>query len=64
MRSAYRKELKKIKASTRTGSGADDVYQPSLWYFADLMFLTDQETPRNSRSNLESDDDETEIEVS
>ena len=41
MRSSYRKELKKIRASTRTGAGADDVYVPTLWYFADLNFLND-----------------------
>ena len=64
MRSNYRKELKKLKASMRTGSGANEVYKPTLWYFNDLNFLDDQETPRNSRSNIESDDDETWIEVS
>ena len=26
MRSTYRKELKKVRASTKTGAGADDVY--------------------------------------
>ncbi|XP_022162645.1 uncharacterized protein LOC111028339 [Myzus persicae] len=57
LRSSYRKELKKVKESTRTGSGADDVYQPKLWYFNILSFLDDQDTPRNSRSNIESDDE-------
>lgn len=32
-RGSYRKELKKVKESTRTGSGADDVYRPKLRYF-------------------------------
>ena len=64
IRSNYRKELKKIKASMRTGSGTNEVYKPTLWYFNDLNFLDDQETPRNSRSNIQSDDDETCIEVS
>ena len=60
MRSSFRKELKKIKECTRTGSGADEVYQPKLWYFEQLRFLNDQETPRPSRSNI----DESENEVS
>jgi len=64
LRSSYRKELKKIKESTRTGSGADDVYQPKLWYYNMLSFLDDQDTPRNSRSNIESDVENSASEVS
>lgn len=33
LRSAYRKEIKKIKASIRSGAAGDSVYQPKLWYF-------------------------------
>jgi len=25
-----------------SGAGADDTYTPSLWYFQELLFLTDQ----------------------
>lgn len=52
MRSSYRKELKKIKDSMKTGSGADEIYHPKLWYFDLLSFLNDQEKPRPSSSNL------------
>lgn len=62
MRSSFRKELKKkIKESMRTGSGADEVYQPKLWYFELLRFLSDQETPRPSSSNIDSQDSENEV---
>lgn len=64
LRSSYQKELKKVKESTRTGLGADDVYQPKLWYLNMLSFLDDQDIPRNSRSNIESDDEKSVSEVS
>ena len=63
MRSNYRKELKKKRASMRTGSGADEVYTPTLCYFNDLNFLDDQETPRTSRTNIGNDDNETVVAV-
>ncbi|KAL1513794.1 hypothetical protein ABEB36_003155 [Hypothenemus hampei] len=43
LRTNYRKELKKVIASCRLGSGTDDIYVPSLWYFNELSFLQDQE---------------------
>ncbi|XP_023236005.1 uncharacterized protein LOC111635305, partial [Centruroides sculpturatus] len=61
IRSAYRKELKKIKASIK--SGTDEIYEPRLWYFKLLRFLDNQYMPRSSRSNIDSDDD-ADIEVS
>jgi hypothetical protein len=39
LRTAYRRELKKITDSTKSGIGTDDIYVPSLWYFDDLDFL-------------------------
>lgn len=57
LRSSYRKELKKVKASIKTGNGAEDVYQPKLWYFNILNFLSDQDIPRGSHSTLDSDDE-------
>jgi hypothetical protein len=29
----FRKELKRIKVSKKSGTGADDVVEPTLWYF-------------------------------
>ncbi|XP_047492143.1 uncharacterized protein LOC125041327 [Penaeus chinensis] len=51
LRSAYRKELKKVVDSKR--SGGDSAYSPKLWYFHLLSFLLDQENPRVATSNLE-----------
>jgi hypothetical protein len=54
-RSTYRKELMKVKKSERSGSGSEEVYVPSLWYFQLLSFLGDQETPWQTISNLDED---------
>jgi hypothetical protein len=39
---------KKLEASRKSGSGLDDIYIPTLWYFNDLEFLRDQEEQVNS----------------
>ncbi|XP_054259939.1 uncharacterized protein LOC128994012 [Macrosteles quadrilineatus] len=56
LRSSYRKELKKVREATKSGASAEDVYLPKLWYYNLLHFLDDQETPRQSRSNLSEDE--------
>ncbi|KAG5868434.1 hypothetical protein JTB14_029050 [Gonioctena quinquepunctata] len=61
LRCTFRKELKKLRKSKRSGEGSDNVYVPTLWYF-NLMFTTDQEEPRTSISNDTQSDEETEIE--
>lgn len=53
LRSSFRRELKKMKESRRSGAGADDVYVPHLWYFELLLFVKDHETPRQSVNNIE-----------
>jgi hypothetical protein len=35
----FRKELKKIETSKRSGTGTDEVYQPNSWVFHALQFL-------------------------
>ncbi|KAJ8926227.1 hypothetical protein NQ314_021415 [Rhamnusium bicolor] len=52
LRSAFRKELKKVRKSKRSGEGSDSVYEPTLWYFNLLLFTADQEKPRNSVSYI------------
>ena len=42
--SAYRREMKKVKESMKSGGGTDEVYVPSLWYFDELDFLRNLET--------------------
>ncbi|KAJ8970708.1 hypothetical protein NQ314_001055 [Rhamnusium bicolor] len=58
LRSAFRKEFKRIKSSKKTGSSTDDVYAPNLWYYDLLLFTAHQEEPRNTVSSNKSDDDE------
>lgn len=48
MRSCFRKEFKKVQESKSSGTGSENVYTPTLWYFDLLMFLKDQEMPRPS----------------
>jgi len=62
IRCTFRKELGKVKASQKSGSGTDEIYIPKLWYYDSLQFLKDQEVPRESRSNISGDDEETIIE--
>ncbi|XP_031327378.1 uncharacterized protein LOC116158689 [Photinus pyralis] len=60
MRSAFRKELKKVKMSKRSGSSADEIYTPSLWYYDLLLFTTDQEECRETLSSCVDIQDESE----
>ena len=57
LRSNVRKEKKKHEQSLKSGASADDVYRIKLWYYDLLDFVNDQSTPRQSSSNLDSDDE-------
>jgi Alcohol dehydrogenase transcription factor Myb/SANT-like len=46
MRSCFRKEFKKFMDSKKSGTGTEEVYKPTLWYYELLLFLKDQEMPR------------------
>lgn len=58
LRGGFRRELKKIRDSKRSGAGADDIYIPTLWYFELMNFVIDQEVPRESVSNVQFDNDD------
>lgn len=58
LRTAYKKELNKMKQSIKSGAGTDELYTPHLWYFDLLKFLYDQEIPRPSVSNINEDENE------
>lgn len=45
LRCNYRKELKKIQDSKRSGVGSEEVYQPTSWVFYALKFLKKSEQP-------------------
>ncbi|XP_031335337.1 uncharacterized protein LOC116165170 isoform X1 [Photinus pyralis] len=46
LRSNYRRELKKIESSRRSGAGGDDIYTPKSWTFEYLHFLGKFEKPQ------------------
>jgi hypothetical protein len=48
--STFRKELKKVNNSKWSGTSVNDLYVPSQWYYNELLFLVDQETPDKSLS--------------
>ncbi|XP_074032663.1 uncharacterized protein [Leptinotarsa decemlineata] len=53
LRSSFRKELKKVNKSKKFGSGTDEIYVPTLWYYKLLLFTSDQEEPIQPISNDE-----------
>ncbi|CAG4961431.1 unnamed protein product [Colias eurytheme] len=55
LRGSFRKELKKVIDSQRSGRGTEDLYKSSLWYFDYMLFTKDQEVPTNSISNIDED---------
>lgn len=57
-RGSFRKEMKKMEDSKRSGAGADEIYAPTLWYFDLLLFTIDQELPTPSISNITEEEDE------
>ncbi|XP_068086247.1 uncharacterized protein [Anabrus simplex] len=50
LRSSFRKETKKMKSCERRGAGADDIYEPTLWYHGLLLFTKDQDFYREPPS--------------
>ncbi|XP_066989137.1 uncharacterized protein [Macrobrachium rosenbergii] len=52
IRSQYRREVRKIEKSKRSGAGAD-MYAPTLWFFDELCFLNDGDSTRESVSNMD-----------
>ncbi|KAL4085210.1 hypothetical protein QTP88_027069 [Uroleucon formosanum] len=51
-RGSFRKELKKVEDSKRSGRSADEVHIPTLWYYHLLEFTVDQELPTGSINEL------------
>lgn len=55
-RGSFRKELKKVEDSKRSGRSADEVHVPTLWYYHLLEFTVDQELPTGSMSNMNNEE--------
>ena len=49
----FSNELKKQRSSIRSGSGADNVYQPTVWWFPLMNFMREYIKCRKSESNFE-----------
>ncbi|KAI4459756.1 hypothetical protein MML48_6g00005452 [Holotrichia oblita] len=49
-RGSFRKEIKRVEDSKRSGAGSDEIHSPTLWYFDLLLFTIDQELPAPSIS--------------
>ena len=52
LRTNFRKELKRIRDTEKSGAGAEDV-EPTLWYFDEMKFLVTQETPTATISTMD-----------
>lgn len=52
LRGSFRKELKKVEKSKRSGNSSDETYIPSLWYYDLLRFTIEHETPTDSFDNI------------
>lgn len=44
---------KKFEFSLKSGASANDVYRSELWYYEMMSFLSNQEAPGESTSNLD-----------
>lgn len=55
-RGSFRKELKKVENSKRSGRSADKVHVLTLWYYNLLEFTIDQELPTESISNINNEE--------
>jgi len=53
LRTNFRNELKRIKDSEKSGTEADDVVEPMLWYFEEMKFLIGQEDPCTSLNTIQ-----------
>lgn len=62
LRTNFRKELRKIASSKKSGAGAEDVVESTLWYYEEMSFLREQEMPSDSINTIDEEDCEDLIE--
>ncbi|XP_076667936.1 uncharacterized protein LOC143368762 [Andrena cerasifolii] len=56
LKSSYRREKGKIKKSTTTGRGSDEIYHSKWFAFKAMQFLDDNTEPRNTISTADMDE--------
>jgi hypothetical protein len=61
LRSAFRKEHKKVLKSQVSGAVAEEMYAPRLWYYNQLRFLCDQKAPHSSTSSMQEEEEGSEV---
>ncbi|XP_014290591.1 uncharacterized protein [Halyomorpha halys] len=49
LRGCYRKELNKVRLSEISATSPDEIHVPKLWYYDLMLFLQEQEIPRQSK---------------
>nr|CAD7417682.1 unnamed protein product [Timema poppensis] len=64
LRTNFRKELKKMKDSKKSGAGAEEVYESILWYFDSMKFLINQETPSDYINTCEDESEGSVVDLS
>ena len=47
--------MNKVTESKRSGKGTEEIYVPTLWYYDQMSFTLNQETPSTSMSNIDED---------
>lgn len=52
LRTTFKRENNKVKKSMLSGSGTDELYVPSLWYYKELEFLQDQVEEESGISSI------------
>lgn len=59
LRGSFRKEFNKCyETKNKSGSSADTVHIPSLWYYNQLIFTKEQEMPEESSSNISDEEND------
>lgn len=42
LRTNFNREFQKIEGKKRSGASSDDIPEPTLWYYNELLFIKDQ----------------------
>ncbi|CAH1107762.1 unnamed protein product [Psylliodes chrysocephalus] len=48
-------EYRKVQKSKSSGSGTDELYEPTLWYYRAMLFVLDHTVPRKALDSLSED---------
>ncbi|CAL4176309.1 unnamed protein product, partial [Meganyctiphanes norvegica] len=59
LRCNYRKEMKKVELSMRSGASAEKVYKPLLYYYKEISFLYDSEVQAEGISSMDMEEAQT-----